>query len=199
MIVPFAAAAIAVGVGGADGIAPPARCAGAGAGGIFPFRFAGQPVGSCFGRPAPDGPLSPAHSARRCKPGRPSRTGTPPASAVARPATADRRGRGLPLSSPTPGADCRARADTGWPAQEGEKLLAGDMEFSQGEGLHRHDMLRPFGIETARLMRRAAHQEFSAPHTHHLRALRTFAKTAQWLRPGIPHSKNRQKQRSACH
>ena len=44
MIVPFAAAAVAVGVGLADILAPPACAIGAGAGGIFPFRFTGQAI-----------------------------------------------------------------------------------------------------------------------------------------------------------
>ena len=39
-------------------------------------------------------------------------------------------------------------------------------------------MLRAFGVETARLMRRAAHQEFAGRDGHHLQALRTFLEFA---------------------
>ena len=39
-------------------------------------------------------------------------------------------------------------------------------------------MLRAFGIEPARLMRRAAHQEFARRDAHHLRAFRTFLEFA---------------------
>jgi len=35
-------------------------------------------------------------------------------------------------------------------------------------------MLWAFGVEPARLMRRAAHQEFAGGDTHHLQAFRTF-------------------------
>ena len=64
--------------------------------------------------------------------------------------------------------------------EEGQKLLAGDRVLGQGEGLHRHHMLRAFGIEAPRLMRRAAHQEFagrdappSAEHSGHSVKLRS--------------------------
>ncbi len=51
LVVPARAAAIAIGVALADLIAPPARCVGAGAGGIFPFRFAGQAIGIAVSSP----------------------------------------------------------------------------------------------------------------------------------------------------
>ncbi len=65
--------------------------------------------------------------------------------------------------------------------QEGEILLAGDGVFRQCESLQRHHMLRPFGIEASRLMRRAAHQEFARRDTDHLGTFGTFCESAIFL------------------
>jgi hypothetical protein len=81
-------------------------------------------------------------------------------------------------------------------AQERQKLLAGDIEFSQRERLHGHGMLRAFGIKAAGLMHRATHQEFSRWNANHLRALRTFGKC---LGPGMAHRQDHQDQREAQH
>jgi len=63
--------------------------------------------------------------------------------------------------------------------QEGQELGTGHGIFGQREGPDGHDMLRPFRIEAARFMHRAAHQEFAAGNAHHGRTFGTFREFAR--------------------
>ena len=65
--------------------------------------------------------------------------------------------------------------------EKGEKLRAGDGIFAQRKGLHRHSMLRSFGIETSRLARRAAHQKFTRRNADHLGTFGAFLEFTVWL------------------
>ena len=154
-------------------IAPPACGGGAGAGGIFPFRLAGQPIGIAaadLGMGGAGARVDPGDIGLGIFPvethGRPARRldiggrGRKPALQLA-PAQAQQRIAGLRLIAGD--------------IEKCEKFRAGDGVFGQREGLDRHHMLRPLGIKPPRLVRRTAHQEFSGRDPHHLRTFRTFA------------------------
>jgi hypothetical protein len=171
-VVPRTATAIAVGMARADVLSPPAGGGGAGAGGIFPFRFAGQAIGIAVAD------LGMGGARLLVDPGDEG-FGVLPVQAHRRPLRRlDIGGRGgqtalvlLPAQHQQRIAGLRLIAGGG---EKSEKLLAGDRILAEGKGPDGHRMLRAFGIEPARLMRWAAHQEFASRDTHHLQAFRTF-------------------------
>ena len=189
----LAAAAIAVGIAGTDLIAPPARRGGAGARGIFPFGFAGQPIRAAgFVR---DAGMFLAHA--RIQPGDistrifPIETHRGP---FGRLHILGWIGEAFSRRMPFHVGDLVAglRLITRL-LQEDLELLAGHIVFAQGEGADADNVLRALRIETSRLAFGTSHHETSGGNADHHRAMRAFGETAIIAR----FSMRRRRQRKA--
>ena len=88
----------------------------------------------------------------------------------------------MPCEAPTRGREAitEKSEETGG-AQEGEKFAAAHRIFGKGESLDRDEALRPFGLEPAGFIGRAAHDKAAGRNAHHLRTFGTFAEFAAGL------------------
>src|SRR5690242_7896537 len=177
MIVPSAAAAVAVGFVGADLVTPPARGLRSRAGGIFPLCLCRkavrtlsvserrpfavhlfvQPGDVSFGIAPIDAHRGPFGRLRRAwRKSKSALWNTP--FHIENGVT----GRGLIASV----------------SQEGDELFACDRIFAQRECLDRNDVLRSLVVEPAAFARRAAHDKIARRNADHLRTILAFLEFA---------------------